>query len=131
MNDLLDKIDPQRYDAEAIRDRLNQYEELDAAEANQYMGAWEYAGLDDAEHEFTGLLGESHNATFVARDLDGSLVLLWEERPSGEWQVGPLFADHMPASGDVPDMLKDDLDLGLVLKIIENLPAAPGPVRSY
>ncbi len=74
IDDLLDRIDPDRHDVDAIVRRLDEYESLDPSEQDAHYddgGALGYAGV--GPHPLTELCGESHDAFFVLRDLDGSL----------------------------------------------------------
>lgn len=42
------------------------------------------------------LCGEAHNDFAVVRDLDGSLVFLFETAPaSDEWESGPFYRQHV------------------------------------
>lgn len=137
-SDPLDLIDRRRFDADAICDRLNEFDDLPEDVRERYLAIWDYAGLDEASHPFTQLLGESHNTTAVVRDIEGPLMFMWEDGPVGEttWKVGPLYADHLPSDEELVELLGTDdaeggLDLGVVRQVIASLPTAPGPVRSY
>src|SRR4051794_11811997 len=97
--DTLDAIDPRRFDAEEIVDRLNEYRSLSDEDQEDALNAWEYSGLADAEHPLTALLAETHNACAVVRDLDGSLRLIFDDMRDGPWRIGPLYDAHMPGEG--------------------------------
>ena len=133
--DALDRISLERFDAEDICRRLNEFGSLSDDEQDSHLGIWGYAGLDEAQHPFAVLLAESHNSTSVVRDLDGALVMVWEEPLSGEWRVGPLYHDHMPSDDRLEELLDDpeglDLDHALISEVIDSLPPAPGPVMDY
>lgn len=61
-------------------DAANEFGQLTDAEQDETEGGLEsYVGLDEAQYPFTSLLRESHNATYVPRDLDGTLQLLWQK----------------------------------------------------
>lgn len=97
------------------------------------MGDWDYAELDQSAHCFSDLMGESHNATWVVRDLTGELVLLWEDPPSYAWRIGPLYADHLPQDGDLSASISEaglHLDVGAIQSAVTELPSAPGPDKA-
>jgi hypothetical protein len=77
--DLLDQIDTNRYDAQALAEAAGRFAALDDTEQKEYLNVWDYAGLLEAEHPLTGLLPQSSSPCCVVRDLDGTLQLLWEE----------------------------------------------------
>jgi hypothetical protein len=74
----------------AILDAANEFGQLADAEQDETEGGFEsHAGLEEVQHPFTSLLRESHNATYVLRDLDGTLQLLWQESSiSDRWSRG-------------------------------------------
>ncbi len=82
--ELLDVLDQARYESLGILDALNEFGRLSDAEQDAYLGIWEYAGLDSAQRLLTALLGEGHNQTWVVRDLDGTLRLLWQVSSSSD-----------------------------------------------
>jgi hypothetical protein len=130
--DLLDQLDPRRFDAEAICRLLNQFDDLPPAEQDEHeFGIWGYAGLDDSQHVLSLLLRESHNSTCVVRDLDGSLVLIWEEPLAGRWHFGPLSAGNLADPEDSPHEGASELNTDLVEAIIASLPEASGRVMSF
>src|SRR2546421_159323 len=93
--DLLDRLGPKRFDVEEIVEAANRYDELPETEQAEYLSLSDYAGLLEAEHPLTSLLRESHNATCVVRDIDGPLMMLWEEPLSGVWDFGPLCRQNL------------------------------------
>jgi hypothetical protein len=134
--ELLDRLDPRRFDAEEIADLLNAFDELSEAEQTAAPNAWEYSGLTAAEHVLSGLLPELHNTTAVVRDLPGEPMLLWTDRDD-RWQVGLLHSEHFAGASELEELLESDCidldraDPALLLRVIDQLPAAPGPVRSH
>jgi hypothetical protein len=139
--ELLDTISPDHYDAEATVSKASRYEHLTTEEQNEYLGLWEFAGLDEAAHPLSCLLRESHNATSVIRDLDGSLQMLWEEPRSGEWNVGPLSRQNLIDDDQIADALEADpewlADCGLPLttdeltRLLDSLRMLPAPVMRF
>ncbi|MFI4991373.1 MAG: hypothetical protein ACHQHO_10740 [Solirubrobacterales bacterium] len=139
---LLDRIDRHRYDSKAILDRLNAFSDLSVEEQDaEEFGRAGFAGLDDAEHPLVNLCGEAHNDFAVVRDLDGSLVFLFETAPgSGRWEAGPFYRQHVselelerytehersPHEQDLP-LSRPELEA-----LLDGLPDdPPGPVTSY
>lgn len=136
--DDLDRLDPRRFDAEELVDRLNAYDELSDAEQVEELCSWEYSGMSDAEHILSGLLPEVHNGTAVVRDLSGELMLLWTDSQANDtWQLGPLYGDHLLSGETVEERIEyvegdlGDVNPELVERIVADLPCAPGPVMSY
>jgi hypothetical protein len=140
--DLLDQIDEGRHDTLAILDAANDFGHLTDVETEcDEEGIWAYAGLDAAQHPFTALLRESHNATCVVRDLDGTLQLLWQESSlSSRWSRGPLDRQNLINDEDLedrvdadPDWLKAMCPLPLVelRSVLATLPKADSPVMSF
>lgn len=139
--DLLDRLDDRRHDTLAILDAANEFGQLTDAEQDATEGGLEsYAGLDEAQHPFTSLLPESHNATHVLRDLDGSLQLLWQESSiSDRWSRGPLHRENLIDDGALEDLLKEDpdwlteipLSVEELSRLLAELPNADGPVMSF
>lgn len=139
--DLLDQLDDRRHDTLAILDAATEFGQLTDAEQDATEGGLEsYAGLDEARHPFTFLLRESHNATYVLRDLDGSLQLLWQEPSiSDRWSRGPLYRENLIDDRAPEDLLEEDPDwLAEVPLSVEELdqalaelPSADGPVTSF
>ncbi len=140
--DLLKRISPARYDAEAVAETATRFQGLSQEEQDEYLGLWHYAGLDEASHPFTSLLRESHNNTCVVRDLDGSLQLLWEDEPrSGRWLVSPLYQENLIGDDEIADLLDADPDwlasceLELshdeLSRLLASLPGAPGPAMRF
>lgn len=139
--DPLDQIDERRHDTLAILDAANDFGCLTDAETEyQEEGIWAYAGLDEAQHPFTALLRESHNATCVVRDLDGKLQLLWQESSSSRWSRGPLYRQNLINDEDLedqvdadPDWLKAICPLPVVelRSVLATLPKADSPVMSF
>jgi hypothetical protein len=110
--DLLDRLDDRRHDTLAILDAANEFGQLTDAEQDATEGGLEsHAGLDEAQHPFTSLLRESHNATYVLRDLDGSLQLLWQESSiSDRWSRDPLHRENLINNGVREELLGHDPD---------------------
>lgn len=130
MDDLLDRLPGERADSEAVRDRLAGVEELPDDEQPEAMFDIRADG-----HILEGLLFESHNATMVVRDLTGELRIICED-PPGTWTMGPLTANHLAAyrideirEGTLEGF--EDIDADLIAAILDALPEADGPVRSY
>jgi len=139
---LLDQIDPNRYDVDEIVRKLNEYDELDAAEQDEHDdvgGSYAYAGADDAIHPLTELCGEAHNSFFIVRDLDGSLCFVFETTPATErWDVGPLYQEHvLPGLESLAELIEaGDAALPMasedLRELINGLPDdPPGQVRSF
>lgn len=133
----LDQIDPKRHDTQAILDKANQFAELPESQQAQYLGPDHFAGLDEAEHSFSGLLIESHNPTAVVRDIDGTLRLLYQPDPRSEhWELGPLYRDNLISDGQVEELAQagwPEWDWGgattaEVRAALHELPTAPGSV---
>ncbi|MGN6817019.1 MAG: hypothetical protein ACTHK3_13205 [Solirubrobacterales bacterium] len=139
--DLLDRLDDRRHDTLAILDAANEFGQLTDAEQDATEGGLEgYAGLDEAQHPFTSLLRESHNSTYVLRDLDGSLQLLWQESSiSDRWSRGPLHRENLIDDGALEDLLEEDpdwlaempLSAEELSQLLAELPNADGPVMSF
>jgi hypothetical protein len=140
--DGLDQLDVRRHDSKAIVDAAHEFSGLTDAEQDEHLGLWAYAGMDDAQHPFTGLLREGHNETCVVRDLDGTLQLLWQETStSDQWLVGPLFRENLIDDGDLKEQLGADPDWLAdrdifvspteLSTLMSTLPSAPGPVMSF
>jgi hypothetical protein len=141
--DLLDQLDDRRHDTLAILDAANEFGQLTDAEQDATEGGLEsHAGLDEVQHPFTSLLRESHNATYVLRDLDGTLQLLWQESSiSDRWSRGPLYRENLIDDGALEELLEDDpnwlAEAGISLSVAElnrllaELPHADGPVLSF
>lgn len=141
-NSLLDRIDPARHDVDEVVRRLNEYESLAPDEQDEYYedgGAKSYAGV--AEHPLTELCGEAHNAFFVLRDLDGSLLFVFETSPrEPRWEAGPLYGGNL-SQADLEPYLLEELpltDIGIPLDadefraLLAALPSDPRvPLRSY
>jgi len=90
---LLDQLDDRRHDTLAILGAANEFGQFTDAEQDETEGGlWSYAGLGEAEHPLTSLLRESHNATRVVRDLDGTLQLL----VAGVLDLGSVVARPAP-----------------------------------
>jgi hypothetical protein len=136
---LLDQLDPARHDVEALLVRLNAWDELEDDHSDKAEGFWIGTGLDQAEHPLTAFTGESHNTVCVVRDLDADLKFVFEtSSASGEWKAGPLYRDHIDDEELAHAAETGNLgELGIALTaaelaaIIEQLPTAPGPVRSF
>lgn len=140
--DVLDPIDPRRFDTEAICEAATRFAELPNEEQDEYLNVWDYAGMLEAEHPFTALLRESHNATCVVRDIDGALQLLWQEHSTSDrWLVGPLCSENL-IDADSPEDTGFDAaewidDEGLSFTVdqlhaaLDALPSAPGPVMRF
>lgn len=141
--DLLDRLHQHRHDTKGILDAANEFGQLSDSEQDEIEGGlWSYAGLDEAEHPLTSLLRESHNATCVVRDLDGTLQLLWQEPSiSDRWSQGPLYRENLIDDGALEELLEDDpgwlagagiaLTPGKLQELLSGLPNADGPVVSY
>lgn len=141
--DLLDQLDDRRHDTLAILDAANEFGQLTDAEQDETEGGLEgHAGLDEVQHPFTSLLRESHNATYVLRDLDGTLQLLWQESSiSDRWSRGPLYRENLIDDGALEELLEGDpnwlAEAGISLSVAElnrllaELPHADGPVLSF
>lgn len=140
--DLFDKLDARRHDAMAIVDAANAFANLTDAEQEEHVGLWGFAGMDEAQHALTALLRESHNDGCVIRDLDGSLVFLWQEvSTSDRWLTGPLFQENLIDDSELKELLDGDPDwladreISLareeVVAVIAQLPNAPGPVTRF
>jgi hypothetical protein len=128
--DALDQLDPRRFDAHEICDKLNEFAELSEAEQDEYLGEWDYAGLEDSGHPFGMLLAESHNPCCVVRDLDGRLKLLWENVPAGTWHVGDLSPAHLRTDAGVGEIIEEEclaIDPALAREALEELEAYRGP----
>jgi hypothetical protein len=95
--DPFDQLDEARHDTLAILDAANEFGRLtDFEQEETEFGLWGRAGLDNAQHPLTAFLRESHNETYVVRDLDGSLQLLWQESSiSDRWARGPLYRENL------------------------------------
>lgn len=138
--DLLDRLDYRRHDTLAILDAANEFGQLTDAEQDATEGGLEsYAGLGEAQHPLTSLLRGSHNATYVLRDLDGSLLLLWQESSiSDRWSRGPLHRENLIDDGALEDLLEEDPDwlaeISLsaeeLRQLLAELPSVDGPVMS-
>jgi hypothetical protein len=132
----LDHLDPRRFDAELIVDRLNEYDNLSDEAHEDELNAWEYSTLAEAEHALSAFLSESHNETIVVRDLTGELMLIWEDPSDGIWQIGPLFSDHLARGESITERIEraegalDELNPAAVERVVRELPSAPGPVVS-
>jgi hypothetical protein len=141
--DPIDRLDGRRHDSMAIVDAANEFSQLTDFEQDEIEGGLgTYAGLDEAEHPLTSLLRESHNATCVVRDLDGTLQLLWQESSiSDRWSRGPLCRENLIDDGTLQEHLDDDPDwlagAGISLSsaelrgLLAGLPNADGPMVSY
>jgi hypothetical protein len=139
--ELLDRIDRRRYDVDAILGRLNAFAELsDEAQDEQEFGSWGYAGLDEAQHPLLDLVGEADNDFCVVRDLDGTLMFLFETHlGSGKWECGPFYLQHV--SDEVDRYLESEeapKEQGLQLTrtefraLLDGLPDdPPGPVKTF
>lgn len=122
---------------------LNEFGRLSDAEQDAYLGIWgEYTGLDSAQHPLTALLRESHNETWVVRDLDGTLQLLWQESSSSDrWQRGPLCEEHLIDFQELEERLDhepewlEEAEISLPLadlgRVLAELPSAEHPVMSW
>jgi hypothetical protein len=139
--ELLDLLDQKRHDTLGILDALNDFGRLSDAEQDAYLGIWEYAGLDSAQHPLTALLRESHNETWVVRDLDGTLQLLWQESSSSDrWQRGPLWEEHLIDFLELEERLDhepawlEEAEISLPLtdlgRVLADLPSAEHRVMS-
>jgi hypothetical protein len=139
--DLLDRLDDRRHDTLAMLDAANEFGQLTDAEQDATEGGLEsYVGLDEAQHPFTSLLRESHNATYVLRDLDGTLQLLWQESSiSDRWSRGPLHRENLIDDGALDELLEEDsawlaeipLSVEELGQVLAELPNADGPVMSF
>jgi hypothetical protein len=140
--DHLDQLDGRRHDAKAVVGAANDFSRLSGAEQEEHLGLWGYAGMDDAQHPFTGLLRESHNGTCVVRDLDGTLQFLWQESAAFDrWSIGPLYRENLIDDSDLEELLDADpdwlSDQGISLSppeliaLMAALPSAPGPVMRF
>jgi hypothetical protein len=142
LQELLDRIDPNRHDADAILDRLNAFSGLSVeTQDEEEFGRWGYAGLDEAQHPLLDLVGEAHNDFCVVRDLDGSLAFLFETSPgSGQWRSGRLYRQHVSES-ELERYLEHEnapAEQGLpftrteFLALLDGLPLdPPGPVTRF
>jgi len=127
----------------AILDAANEFGQLTDFEQDETEGgALGHAGLFESQHPLTSLLRESHNATCVVRDLDGTLHLLWQESSiSDRWSLGPLCRENLVDDGTLEERLGDDpgwlSEVGISLSIVElrglldGLSSAEGPVVTY
>jgi hypothetical protein len=141
--DLLDRIDTERHDTMAILDAANEYSRLTDAEQGEYLALCDYAGLEAAQHPLTALLRESHNETWVVRDLDGTLQLLWQvSSVSDRWSRGALCRENLIDDGELEELLENEPDwlteAGISLSVAEltslmtaALPTAEEPVLSF
>lgn len=140
--DLIDQIDYRRYDSLALLDAANAFGRLGEAEQDQYLGLWDFAGLEEAQHPLTAFLRESHNDTCVVRDLDGALQLLWQEDATSErWFRGPLYRESLIDLEEVEDRLAAEpgwfeaaeihMDLSDLGRLIADLPSSDTPVLSF
>jgi hypothetical protein len=68
--ELLDRIDPARYDVDAIVARLNEWDTIPEEEQEEHEDITVYSGIDEATHPLTALIGEAHNAFYAVRGLD-------------------------------------------------------------
>ena len=126
MTTALDRLDPRRFDAHAVLDRLNEYAALAADDAlgEDDLGPWQYADLDDCAHPLNDLLSETHNAAYAVRDLDGEVKLLWEELPDGGWHLGPLSAGHLRTAEGIDEVIEYEglaIDPELAIAAIKEL----------
>jgi hypothetical protein len=122
----LDRLDPRRFDAHAVVDRLNDYVALAADDAlgDDDLGPWQYDDLDDCAHPLNDLLCETHDTTYAVRDLDGEVKLLWEELPDGGWHLGPLSAGHLRTSEGIAEVIEYEglaIDAELAIAAIDEL----------
>lgn len=139
--DLLDNLDLRRFDALAIADAASDFATLPDAEQDSYLDLWDFAGIDEARHPLSAFLPESRNDRCVVRDLDGTLILLWQEHStSDQWLTGPLFIENLVDIETIEESLSNDPDwlsdrdvtqsLADVQAVFTQLPHAPGPVMS-
>jgi hypothetical protein len=138
VNDL-DHLAPERYDVDALVAAANDYEKLSEDERDNYVGVWDFAGLDEASHPLGALLWESHNQTAVVRGLDGQLYLVFETSAgSRAWSCGPLYRDNLinedliyeQVEGD-PEWLSETfpgMSVEQLVQLVNSLPPAGGPV---
>lgn len=133
----MDLLDDRRHDTLAILDAANEFGQLTDAEQDATEGGLEsYVGLDEAQHPFTSLLPESHNATYVLRDLEGSLQLLWQESSISDcWSLGPLHRENLIDDGALEEdsdwLVEIPLSVEELGRLLAELPNADGPVMSF
>lgn len=138
--DLLDRIDPTRYDVDDVVSKLNEYRDFsDTAEELEDEGPLGYAGVE--MHPFTALCGEANNSFFVLRDLTGELCFLyetdirtgfWDQAPLSQGNLSPLELEtYVYEDGDLSELAipltRDELQL--LITLLPDDP--PGSLRTF
>jgi hypothetical protein len=141
--DPFDQFAEARHDTLAILDAANEFGQLTEFEQEETeFGLWGHAELDNAQHPLTAFLRESHNETYVVRDLDGSLQLLWQESSiSDRWARGLLYRENLIDDATIEERAEDDprwlpssslvLPLPDLLGLLGRIPSAPDRVVDY
>ena len=126
---MLDGLEPYRFDALELRDRLDRLGSVTDDEWDQ-----ESFSIAECAHFLQGLVSESHNRVLVVRDLGGDVAILCEN--DSTYEVGRLCREHISES--LLEDLADDENhefapsmARLLEAIVELLPNAGGPVRRY
>ena len=130
LDDLLDRLSPDRVDSNAVCDELAKLETLPDDEQAEAM-----FDIRSEGHVLEALLYETHNFSMIVRDLTGEMRIICED-PRDTFAMGPLTSDHL-ADYRIDEIREgasegfEDLDADLLAAIVEALPAAGGPVRSF
>lgn len=125
---LLDRLDPRRYDVEAIVRLAREHERLPEDE-QEGVTVWEYSGAEGSEHPFSvPTLLTPDRPLFVVRDITGELMLVAADQG---WWARPLYRDDLPPAAELDDWLDElrpgelpGIDPAVYRAAIDTLPTA-------